>query len=76
MKLLNTNEAAAILGVSSRRVRKLIEDGTLLAHRIGRELAIEESALDAVKTYGKAGRPPKPKAEATTKQASKKGGKK
>ena len=74
MKLLNTNDAAAVLGVSSRRVRKLIEDGTLAAHRIGRELAIEESALDAVKTYGKPGRPPK--AAPTKQQASKTGGKK
>ncbi len=73
MKLLNTHDAAVVLGVSSRRVRKLIEDGTLAAHRIGRELAIEESALDSVKTYGKPGRPPK---AATTKQARKKGGKK
>jgi len=60
MKLLNTNQAAAQLGVSARRVRALIAAGTLAAHPIGREYAIEEKALEAVKVYGKPGRPPKP----------------
>lgn len=59
MKLLNTNQAAEVLGVSARRIRAMIDVGTLPAHRIGREYAIEESALSTVKTYGKAGRPPK-----------------
>ena len=60
MKLLNTNQAAAQLGVSARRVRALIAAGTLVAHPIGREYAIEEKALETVKVYGKPGRPPKP----------------
>ena len=59
MKLLNTAQAAQVLGVSARRVRAMIEDGTIPAHRIGREYAILESDLSTVKTYGKPGRPAK-----------------
>jgi excisionase family DNA binding protein len=59
MKLLNTTEAAQKLGVSVRRVRQLISEGKILAHNLGRDYAIEESALIQVKTYGKAGRPSK-----------------
>ncbi|MDX2044576.1 MAG: helix-turn-helix domain-containing protein [Acidobacteriota bacterium] len=59
MNLLNTNQAAERLGVSVRRVRALISEGTLRAHQLGREYAIEESALADVKVYGKPGRPAK-----------------
>jgi excisionase family DNA binding protein len=59
VKLLNTTEAAEKLGVSVRRVRQLIAEGKLVAHNLGRDYAIEESALAGVKTYGKAGRPPR-----------------
>ena len=59
MKLLNTKEAAEKLGVSVRRVRALITEGKLYAHQLGREYAIEESALNSVQTYGKPGRPHK-----------------
>lgn len=59
MNLLNTNQAAERLGVSVRRVRALISEGTLKAHQLGREYAIEESALADVKVYGKPGRPAK-----------------
>jgi excisionase family DNA binding protein len=59
MKLLNTTQAAEALGVSARRIRAMIDEGTLPAHRIGREYAIEESALSKVTTYGKPGRPTK-----------------
>jgi excisionase family DNA binding protein len=59
MKLLNTSEAAEKLGVSIRRVRQLIAEGKITAHNLGRDYAIEESALAQVKIYGKAGRPPK-----------------
>lgn len=59
MKLLNTAEAATALGVSVRRVRALITEGKLSAHRVGRDYAIEDGALKGVKVYGKAGRPPK-----------------
>lgn len=69
MKLLNTTQVAGKLGVSVQRVRQLIESGALRAHQLGREYAIEESALDKVKVYGKPGRPPKQ--EATAKPAAK-----
>lgn len=59
MKLLNTSQAAEALGVSERRVRALIAEGKLIAQKVGRDYAIEESALKSVKTYGKAGRPTK-----------------
>src|SRR5215510_10264338 len=45
MKLLNTNQAAERLGISARRVRALIAAGTLKAHHIGQEWAIEESEV-------------------------------
>lgn len=61
MKLLSTKDAAEKLGISARRVRALIKEGKLKAHQLGREYAIEEKALDDVTTYGKSGRPPKPK---------------
>jgi len=59
MKLLSVKQAAERLGISDRRVRMLIKDGKLVAHQLGREHAIEESALEGVKVYGKAGRPKK-----------------
>jgi excisionase family DNA binding protein len=74
MKLINTSEAAAKLGVSVRRVRQLIAEKKLPAHNLGRDYAIAESDLESVKVYGKAGRPPKAKAE--TSKASKKSSKK
>ncbi len=61
MKLLTTRDAAEKLGVSVRRVRALITEGKLKAHQLGREYAIEESALNSVRIYGKSGRPPKEK---------------
>jgi excisionase family DNA binding protein len=59
MKLMNTKEAAEALGVSVRRVRQLISEGKLQAHNLGRDYAIESSALESVKVYGKPGRPPR-----------------
>jgi excisionase family DNA binding protein len=61
MKLLTTSEAAQKLGISERRVRQLINEGKLKAHKLGRDYAVEESAIESVKTYGKAGRPSKVK---------------
>ena len=69
MKLLSVKEAAERLGVSDRRVRQLIEEGAIVAHQLGREHAIEESALEGVKVYGKAGRPKKRPAEGAKKVA-------
>jgi excisionase family DNA binding protein len=57
MKLLNTTQAAERLGVSVRRVRALIAEGSLRAHQLGREYAIEEGALAHVTVYRKPGRP-------------------
>ncbi len=64
MKLLSVKEAAARLGISDRRVRILISNGKLKAHKLGREHAIEEQDLEGVVVYGKAGRPPKQRKEA------------
>ena len=57
VKLLSTREAASRLGISARRVRALIEDSKLAAHKLGRDYAIEENALKSVIVYGKSGRP-------------------
>jgi excisionase family DNA binding protein len=73
MKLLSTDDAADRLGISGRRVRALIAEGKLEATYVGGGYVIEESALDAVKVYGKAGRPPKAKAETGSKASKKKG---
>jgi excisionase family DNA binding protein len=59
MRPLSTSEAAEKLGVSERRIRSLITEGKLTAHKLGRDYAIEESALLKVTVYGKRGRPPK-----------------
>lgn len=59
MELLTTNEAAKILRVTPIRVRQMIREGKIEAKQIGRDYVIEESSLDSVKTYGKAGRPAK-----------------
>lgn len=72
MKLLNTDQVAKRLGISVRRVRALIEEGTLIAHQIGREYAIEESALDNVTVYRKRGRPPAALREKAAKKSVKK----
>jgi len=58
MKMIGTTEAAKRLGVSSNRVRALIESGRLKAQKIGREYAINPSDLKAVQNR-KVGRPHK-----------------
>ncbi len=63
MNLLSTQQAAEKLGVSERRVRSLITEGKLVAHRLGRDYAIEENVLSNVLVYGKRGRPKKPDEE-------------
>ncbi len=40
----------------------MIREGKITAQQVGRDYVIEESSLESVKTYGKAGRP---KGEAT-----------
>lgn len=59
MNLLSTNQAAEKLNVTPIRIRQLIREGKIKAQKVGRDYAIEESALESVKTYGKAGRPTK-----------------
>ncbi len=59
MELLTTSEAAKILRVTPIRVRQLIREGKIAAKQVGRDYVIEESSLETVKTYGKAGRPTK-----------------
>jgi excisionase family DNA binding protein len=59
--LIGTREAAERLGISLRRVQQLIEEGALPATKLGRDYAILEKDLEKVKTYGKPGRPAKPK---------------
>jgi len=58
MKMIGTTEAAKRLGVSSNRVRALIESGRLKAQKIGREYAINPADLKTVQNR-KAGRPRK-----------------
>ena len=71
MKLLSTTETAVRLGVSERRVRSMITEGKLSAHRLGRDYAIEEKALAGVTVYGKPGRPPKQTTDGSTAKAKK-----
>jgi len=59
VKLLTTAEAAERLGVSTRRVRSLIQEGKLKAEKLGRDHVIPESALAKAVVYGRRGRPPK-----------------
>ncbi len=75
MKVISTGDAAGKLGVSGRRIRQLIDEGKLPAQYVGGGYVIDESALEGVKVYGKAGRPPNTKAQ-TKAKAAKKGGKK
>jgi excisionase family DNA binding protein len=57
--LIGTKEASEKLGVSLRRVQQLIESGTLLAQKIGRDYLIQEKDLSKVTIHGKPGRPKK-----------------
>ena len=70
MNLLSTQQAAEKLGVSERRVRSLITEGKLVAHRLGRDYAIEENVLSNVLVYGTRGRPKKPDEGETAAQAA------
>jgi excisionase family DNA binding protein len=62
--LLTTQDAAERLGISTRRVIKLITDGRLPATRFGKNYMVKESDLSLV-SERKTGRPPKPKASGT-----------
>ena len=60
-KGLTTTEAAARLGISTARVRRLVLDGRLPAEKFGRDLVIHETDLASFERL-KGGRPPKAKA--------------
>ena len=66
--ILSTEEAAARLGVSARRVQQLIQSGRLPAREFGGSYMIAAGDLKLVEDRP-VGRPP-------TKKAAKKGGKK
>ena len=72
-KLLSTTQAAERVGISVARIQTFIWEGRLPAMKVGRSYAIDEDDLKLVEDR-KTGRPPKPKAEATTKQTTKKRG--
>lgn len=74
MKLLTTNEVAARLGVTIKRVQAMIRDGRLPAEKMGRDYFIKEDDIKLVENR-KPGRPPKAKGK-TGSKASKKRGKK
>ncbi len=56
-KSLTSKEAAARLGISSARVRRLVLDGRLPAQKFGRDLVINEADLKLYEPR-KGGRPP------------------
>ena len=64
--ILTVAQAAAALGVGVRRVRQLIETGTLPASRFGRDWMIDRAVLESLtlpKRGWKKGRPRKQKTE-------------
>lgn len=56
-QFITTKEAAQKLGVSTRRIRQLLQLGKFVAIKAGRDWIIASSSLTEVKIYGKAGRP-------------------
>lgn len=61
--LLSTAEVATHLGVTRQRVLELITEERLPAMKVGRAYVVRSSDLSSL-SLGKAGRPPKAKAEA------------
>ena len=59
---LTTQQVAAALGVTQRRVVALIQAGRLKASRLGRDWLIPAQALEAVRER-KPGRPRQPRSE-------------
>ena len=58
-KGISTTQVAAHLGISDRAVRKLIDSGTLPAHKIGREWFIDPADLERPEVKNR--RPGRPK---------------
>lgn len=57
--MLTTEEAAAVLGVTSSRVRQMVRAGTLPASRFGKAHLIQRGDLRLVENRPTVGRPPK-----------------
>lgn len=56
--MLTTTEAAALLGVTRRRVQELIRLGTLKAEKFGRDWQVDQASVEAYQaSERKAGRP-------------------
>jgi excisionase family DNA binding protein len=70
---LTTNEAAAALGVSTPRIRQMVNEGLLVAEKFGRDLAISAASVkDARHRKTQPGPAPKSKADVTASRAAKK----
>lgn len=63
MNLLTIKEASERLSIGVQRVHQLIRQGTLKAQKVGNYYVIDETQLQNVQTYGKAGRPKKTEVE-------------
>jgi excisionase family DNA binding protein len=59
VEMLTTKQAAERAGVSERRIRQLIKDGTIDAVKVGRDHLIDPDSLSKVTFYGTPGRPRK-----------------
>ena len=46
-ELLTTQNAASMLGVSPSRVRQLVREGRLVAQKMGRDLLISRTVVEA-----------------------------
>jgi excisionase family DNA binding protein len=75
MNLLTTNEVAARLGVTVKRVQAMIRGGRLPAEKMGRDYFINEADLKLVEDR-KPGRPRRTQAEEMPNQTGKKAGRK
>ena len=64
MSMVGTTEAARRLGVSSRRVAAMIEQGLLRAEKVGKTWIIDETEVARLaRTHRKPGRPKKGKSK-------------
>lgn len=58
MGIINTEVAAARLGISTRRIRAMIATGVLPATKLGRDWVVDESEVELLKVIErKPGRP-------------------
>jgi excisionase family DNA binding protein len=55
--LLGTSEAAALLGVSARRILKMIENGQLAAQRVGGFSVLDRADVEKLRDRPGRGRP-------------------